>query len=308
MNGNNEEMLDGQAQTQVDPNDLGAAFESYQHFKRENSQTDLSSEDESGTGAEVDNVSTDVSTTDNDGDLGGSSSSDSIADEGDDDGLPDEIDFAAITSSIDRQLAENAIANTKQYFSENNIRHWDISDLVEYEKDYDGNPTGNILFKDPDHKGKYISRSEARAWCNDTNSDIDKKFREIASAEMRKLKQQNGPKYDLINFCETTYKSLDKNEIETLNILIEPYAIVANNQIIGYRCDLNQAAATARNIVARNKQQYKREQPRVEVPVSQPSLDMPSSASSSSTTPVDPNDLGAAMAAYQAQRRANKKR
>ena len=217
---------------------------------------------------------------------------------------PEEYDYSAPRNKVIENIKSQALAETKKMFADEGIdvvNGLTLNDLIERPVDRNGNPTGEVLFKDPDHPGKYISRNDARAWVNDYNADVQAEFNRIANEKYNELIGTAKPIMELMDFAPK-FDKMDKMSQDLLADMIEPYAIKNGNQIIGYNCDLNAAAKQVEKMVGRINKMYPAQQ--AESPVTTPEVDIKSGNGGADSKTEEPKNIEEAMKLF---RKQNKK-
>ena len=217
---------------------------------------------------------------------------------------PEEYDYSAPRNKVLENIKSQALAETKKMFSDEGIdvvNGLTLNDLIERPVDRNGEPTGEVLFKDPDHPGKYISRNDARAWVNDYNADVKAEFNRIANEKYNELMGNAKPIMELMDFAPK-FDKMDKMSQDLLADMIEPYAIKNGNQIVGYNCDLNAAAKQVEKMVGRIQKLYPSQQ--AESPVTTPEVDIKSGNAGDSSKDEEPKNIEEAMKLF---RKQNKK-
>ena len=217
---------------------------------------------------------------------------------------PEEYDYSAPRNKVLENIKSQALAETKKIFSDEGIdvvNGLTLNDLIERPVDRNGNPTGEVLFKDPDHPGKYISRNDARAWVNDYNADVKAEFNRIANEKYNELIGTAKPIMELMDFAPK-FDKMDKMSQDLLADMIEPYAIKDGNRIIGYNCDLNAAAKQVEKMVNRINKMYPSQQ--AESPVTTPEVDIKSGNAGDNSKDEEPKNIEEAMKLF---RKQNKK-
>ena len=216
----------------------------------------------------------------------------------------EEYDYSAPRNKVIENIKSQALAETKKIFSDEGIdivNGLTLNDLIERPVDRNGNPTGEVLFKDPDHPGKYISRNDARAWVNDYNADVKAEFNRIANEKYNELVKHAQPIMELMDFAPK-FDNMDKMSQDLLADMIEPYAIKDGSRIVGYNCDLNAAAKQVEKMVSRIQKMYPSQQ--AESPITTPEVDIKSGNSGDSSKTEEPKNIEEAMKLF---RKQNKK-
>ena len=216
----------------------------------------------------------------------------------------EEYDYSAPRNKVLENIKSQALAETKKMFSDEGIdvvNGLTLNDLIERPVDRTGEPTGEVLFKDPDHPGKYISRNDARAWINDYNADVKAEFNRIANEKYNELMSNAKPIMELMDFAPK-FDKMDKMSQDLLADMIEPYAIKNGNQIVGYNCDLNAAAKQVEKMVSRINKLYPSQQ--TNAPVTTPEVDIKSGNNGGNSKDEEPKNIEEAMKLF---RKQNKK-
>lgn len=216
----------------------------------------------------------------------------------------EEYDYSAPRNKVLENIKSQALAETKKMFAEEGIDIMNgltLNDLIERPVDRNGNPTGEVLFKDPDHPGKYISRNDARAWVNDYNADVKAEFNRIANEKYNELMGNAKPIMELMDFAPK-FDKMDKISQDLLADMIEPYAIKDGSRIVGYNCDLNAAAKQVEKMVGRIQKLYPSQQ--AESAVTTPEVDIKSGNAGDNSKDEEPKNIEEAMKLF---RKQNKK-
>ena len=295
-------------ETQVqesEPSNIAEAFKLISRTNKEVPESDVSAAEPSGEAGTSDSEPEDSSPAVVP--TGGQEPSEVSPADGDVGGLTnqsEEYDYSAPRNKVLENIKSQALAETKKMFSDEGIdivNGLTLNDLIERPVDRNGNPTGEVLFKDPDHPGKYISRNDARAWVNDYNADVKAEFNRIANEKYNELMGNAKPIMELMDFAPK-FDKMDKMSQDLLADMIEPYAIKNGNQIIGYNCDLNAAAKQVEKMVGRIQKMYPSQQ--AESPVTTPEVDIKSGNSGDSSKTEEPKNIEEAMKLF---RKQNKK-
>ena len=290
---------------ETEPSNIAEAFKLISRTNKEVPASDVSAPDSGGEAGTSDSEPEDSSPTvvpaggqeqeqvpSTDGNIGGLTNQ------------PEEYDYSAPRNKVIENIKSQALAETKKMFADEGIdvvHGLTLNDLIERPVDRNGNPTGEVLFKDPDHPGKYISRNDARAWVNDYNADVQAEFNRIANEKYNELIGTAKPIMELMDFAPK-FDKMDKMSQDLLADIIEPYAIKNGNQIVGYNCDLNAAAKQVEKMVGRIQKMYPAQA--AEAPITTPEVDIKSGNSGADSKSEEPKNIEEAMKLF---RKQNKK-
>ena len=207
-------------------------------------------------------------------------------------------DYSTYRDGLVSELRKAAFDKVNQEFQNQGIQKISVSQL--YQRDED---RGTVTFLNPDNPSRpFESRAEAQAFCEAFNKDIDMEFRKAMQAEYNRLNDQYKPTMELIDFAPK-FEKFSQVKQDIIDDLIEPYEIRANDgKIIGYRCNLDSAAAQADKILARFPQQQVAEEPKEEPKSSEPALDMKSHAAGGAGKGKEPKTLEEAMRMVQQEK------
>jgi len=184
-------------------------------------------------------------------DDGGSGEADSVA--GGYTAIGDDVDLGSVREGLTQRIQQEAIKQTRQRFSEANIKNIDIDDL--YRRDEN---TGRVEFHNPDDPDRpFESRYEAQQWVDAFNKQVNNRFAREAQKTMNELSSLQKPMFELLDFIPQ-YQKLSAEEQEILEDLIEPYGITnGNGEVVGYSISLPGMANQAKKIAKR----FAKEQP-----------------------------------------------
>ncbi len=207
------------------------------------------------------------------------------------------IDSNAYNKAIIQQTRQLAAQAAAKEFKEKNYRKITVMDLRTQDD------RGNVSYNDPDHPNRsFNSRYEAQQWVDSFNQQVDYDFKQVSSKYEKQYAEKVRPTIEMMNFIPT-YNKMDANTREMFDTIIEGNEIVANGQIVGYRCNLQAAAKQAQkaasrfvsgNTILRAAQAKK---------VSRPSTDMKSHGSSSGKVgDPEPKTIEEALKLYNKQK------
>ena len=207
------------------------------------------------------------------------------------------IDSNAYNKAIIQQTRQLAAQAAAKEFKEKNYRKITVMDLRTQDD------RGNVSYNDPDHPNRsFNSRYEAQQWVDSFNQQVDYDFKQVSSKYEKQYAEKVRPTIEMMNFIPT-YNKMDANTREMFDTIIEGNEIVANGQIVGYRCNLQAAAKQAQkaasrfvsgNTILRAAQAKK---------VSRPSTDMKSHGSSSGKVgDHEPKTIEEALKLYNKQK------
>ena len=255
----NKELVD-ETQATPAPTDIAEAFKMYNQANRaaaeepvasgEIGQSDDAGAGEQGTGEPVSesNLGAEESvgdtlasgSTDTEGGLGGSTT------------LVEPVDYSPAKQEVLKNIQSRAVDEVRKELKEQQIDLWSITDIRIEEKDRDGNPTGRILYRnpdDPDHP--FTSRADAQAYIVSINEEIQNLFRKRVNEKQQELLQQSLPTLQMMDFAPT-YQKMSQIEQDVFDDLVAPYAINdAQGNIIGFNVNLDAVANTAKQLAKR---------------------------------------------------------
>lgn len=224
-------------------------------------------------------------------------------------------DFRAAQQQLNKQLQQQAMREVYDVFQKNGIKNqWSIADL--YDKD---EQSGRVRFRNPDVNDErdpdayFRTRKEADDWVRSMNTQIGQQFQMEVRKKYAEIYNEQTPRFQLMQFAPI-YSRLDDVTKGVLEDIVEDYAIVRNNEVIGFSCDLGQALAQAQRIVSRlPKQQQAQQQPAQQAQQKQqqatePAMDMQSSGGEGTGNNGEPRDINEAMAMLNAQRKEERKK
>lgn len=202
---------------------------------------------------------------------------------------------------------------TYDMFQNNGIKNqWSIADL--YEKD---EQSGRVRFRNPDVSDErdpdayFKTRKEADDWVRSMNTQIGQQFQMEVRRKYAEMYREETPRFQLMQFAPV-YNSLDEVTKGVLEDIVEDYAIVRNNEVVGFNCDLGKALAQAQRIVGRLPRQQQQQQPEQQQQqqqkqagqqASEPAMDMQSSGGSGTGNNREPRDINEAMAMLNEQKK-----
>lgn len=211
------------------------------------------------------------------------------------------IDFDSRRQDILRGIQQQALSDVRQEFKKNGIEYVEIEQL--YQRDEN---TGRVTFKNPDDpRNPFSSRSEAQAWVEAFNKQIDTRFRQEVNKKQQQLVGDSAPTLRLISFAPK-YQALSQTEREIMDDLLEGHGVRnRQGQVVGYNVDLDAVAAQAKRIAKRMKPQQPEAQPVQQQQASGPAMDMPTGTGTANDA-KEPKTLGEALKMFDAQKN-NKK-
>lgn len=301
MNGSEPEVTEGaqaeQAVAYAEPKDLNSAFLSLRQAGEPMVENPVDDGQEVQPELEPDESGSDIGGEDPVG-LG----EDDAVDAG---GYADGFDGIAVEAAqrdLIKSVNEQATRYANQYFEEQGIRKFGMSDL--YRRD---EQSGRVTFENPDDPSRpFQSRAEAQQWIDAVNSEIDREWQRVARDAQQRYAEDAAPAARMLAFAKT-YDEMSADEQDIFDELIAPYEVKSNGKVVGYSCDLNraheQAVRIAGRYAARNTAAGDEGQDRKEP--SGPAMDMKSTGSEEQTAgkPEEPANLAEALAMYQKQKR-----
>lgn len=297
--------VDSQAQAPSEPVDLTQAF---QMLRESNKETTEAAEPETTTtepvgdsGANIQSAVQPVESASsqtesyvpdsNNGsdDLGGSSAS-----------QPGN-DYASAGQGIINRVREQARQEVLNEFKDHNIRLIGINDIYERSDD------GTVKFNNPDDpRHPFASRTEAQAWVDSMNAQINTEYQNRIAKRAGELWQEAQPEMQVIQFAPY-YERMDATTQGIFDQLIEPYSVMRDGKLVGFNCNLAAMANQAIKIVQSlnlkpqiNQQQQQTQQQKPENTT--PAMDMKSGVGESSDN-TEPKDINEAMMILQKQRK-----
>lgn len=185
------------------------------------------------------------------------------------------IDYNAYAREMIDDVGTEASRAVLKEFHDQGIQKFNTQML--YQRD---DETGEVTFVNPESPSNpFKSRTEAQAWCDSINADIDAEFKRMVSQKKQEIVEGIAPSLRLLQFAPT-FERMSPLEQEIFDDIIEGYEVYNDrNEIIGYSIDLNSAAKRALTFAAKyggNIQPQQEQQRRN----SGPAVDMKSSSSS----------------------------
>lgn len=201
---------------------------------------------------------------------------------------------------FDRILFNNAVTATNTIFEKEGIstRRLTTRDLAEPVLDRDGNPTGDIRYRNLDVADEhapnayFTDRSSARRFLEDYNKDLEEGY----AATVRQQKAELDKTYQItksyLQFVPRL-QAADKTTQEIFNELVQPYGVRdAQGNFMGYNTNLNTALQQAESLSKRlQATQPKAAEPKA---ASTPAVDM--NSSSNGAEEAEPTNLSEALA------------
>ncbi len=217
-------------------------------------------------------------------------------------------DYAAAKTSLIKSLQDQAIAHVNQQFEQQGLVPMSVGDL--YTKD---ERSGEVRFMNPDTGKPFNSRAEAQAHVDTVNKQLTDFYKQNIRQVGRQLLQENDATIKLYDFAPELGK-MDKVKRSIFDGIVAPYAVVKNNMVVGYNCDLNQALRQTDAVVNNMRQYYKAAEPtqspveasKPPVPSTGPAMDMKSGGGAQAGLDKEPADIQEAMKMYNEQKRAKK--
>lgn len=209
------------------------------------------------------------------------------------------VDYGSYRNDLTDSINKQAIDETRKLFNEQGIEKLSVRQLAKRDES-----TGEIVFENPDNPRRpFTSRSEAQQWCDSFNRDVDEEFKRTAMEKRSQLLEQYKPAMQMIDFA-AKFSKFDKLKQEVIDEIIAPYAITSNNQVVGYRCDLDKAAEQADKLIAKLGNGMLREStPKAKPNGSGPATDISGSGTPSSEIEAEPKNLSEALAMYNKSKR-----
>lgn len=210
-----------------------------------------------------------------------------------------------LVDSVRRQAAMAA----NQKFEEAGLSKITLSSL--YNRDEN---TGRVTFVNPDNPDRpFESRSEAQAWVDSYNKEIEAEWVNYANEMQKKFAQDTLPAARLIQFAPV-YDKMDDQTKQVFDTIIEPYSVKdSSGMVIGYSCDLSAAHDQARKLVgvfgssSGNISQSNTESQQPAVPASGgPALDAVTSGTGTASESDEPKNLQEAFKLLNKQKKEKK--
>lgn len=215
------------------------------------------------------------------------------------------FDVSAYQKNLEDSIRIQAAQMAANDFEKAGYRKLSIMDLRTQDD------RGNVTFENPDNKSRpFQSRMEAQAWIDSFNKQVEADFDREARKHAGKLREQSKPMMEMISFMGK-YHAMPNDTKEIFDDLIDPYAIMSNGNVIGFKCNLETAARQAEAIAKRfrkpEQQQQQQQQQQQPAQPQRPSMDLPSKGSSSGTVgDPEPKTIAEAIALYQKQKNGGK--
>jgi len=252
----NKELVD-ETQAASTPTDIAEAFKMYNQANRAAAEEPLAS-GETGDAVSSENNNEGSVSTEPDGT--GNIASDTIGNIEEDTGgslggsttLVEPVDYSPAKQEVLKNIQNRAVDEVRKELKEQQIDLWSITDIRIEEKDRDGNPTGRILYRnpdDPDHP--FSNRADAQAYITSINDEIQNLFRRRVNEKQQELLQQSLPTLQMMDFAPT-YQGMSQIEKDVFDDLVAPYAINdGQGNIIGFNVNLDSVANTAKQVAKR---------------------------------------------------------
>lgn len=214
------------------------------------------------------------------------------------------FDYNQIGRAYIDTVNKMAANSTNRLFRENNVRKATINDL--YTKD----KSGRVSFTNPDDPNRpFSSRYEAQQWVESFNNQIDEEWRTTARQYQSQYARDIMPTLNMIKFG-AKFDRMSEAEQDIFDSVIEQYAVKdPSGDVIGYSCDLDAAAATAKRIYERtgsNKQQAQQQVAQTKVQGTGPAIDAKTSGSNNAQnqTKKTPKTMSEAFQIINAEKKA----
>jgi len=164
------------------------------------------------------------------------------------------FDPNAYGQQVLKDIRQLVIQTKRKEWNDKGYKPFSVQDLARRDE-----RTGRIYYVNPDdgqqewERPGYagIDREKATAWVNSFNQELNNKWKQECSEAERNYVQQAMPLFRLAAFAPT-YQSMSQAERDVIDELTEPYAIRNNRgDVIGFNCDLDQMARSAKAIASR---------------------------------------------------------
>lgn len=201
-------------------------------------------------------------------------------------------------------MQEQAARDATSEFQKHGVKMMSIKDI--YRRDEDG----TVHFDNPDDpRREFSSRTEAQAWVDSMNKEINRSWNEEVRKRTQELYKQAQPAIMLLEFAPA-YDAMDETVKAVFNDLVEPYSVYnQQGDIIGFSCNLNKMATQAQTIARRfggERQESKSKDAPVSVSKDQgPALDIKTGSGQQGADETEPKTIEEAMAILQKTRRQN---
>lgn len=207
-----------------------------------------------------------------------------------------QYDYSGAMKYFDDQSKKQAVQAVAKRFKDAGIEKANLGMLVERDE-----RTGEVTFKNPDSPGrKFSGRKEAQDWVESFNKQVDAEFRNAVNKEYRDSRKGSAPTMNLLRFANE-FMSMTPQEQDVLDDIVDQYAVRnRKGQVVGYSCNLQQAAQQARKIAARYSQAYSQQpqQRQQQAPAKRPATKMKTSSTGKAPS-KEPTNLEEAMRIYQ---------
>lgn len=205
------------------------------------------------------------------------------------------VDYSSYARGLLDETAMQASKLVAQEFASQDIKKFSTQML--YQRDEN---TGEVTFVNPESPSTpFKSRTEAQAWCDSINADIEAEFNKAVQQKQHEIIEEIAPTLRLLQFAPV-FDSMSELEQEIFDDIIEGYEVYNDSgEVIGYNCDLNSAAKQAQRFAKKYGGNSSLGQVVNQENISSgPAVDMKSSSTSAQGKAdlKDPKDLGEAMA------------
>ena len=202
---------------------------------------------------------------------------------------------------FDRVLLNNAVNATNAIFEKEGIstRKLTTRDLAEPVLDYNGNPTGDIHYRNLDVADEkaanayFTDRSAARRFLEDYNKDLEEGYAATVRQQKEELDKQYRVTKEYLKFVPKLNKA-DETTRAIFNELVQPYGVQdASGNFMGYSTNLDTAFKQAQSLAKRISSTQSKQQQTPQHTASTPAVDM--NSSSNGGEEQEPTNLSEAL-------------
>lgn len=202
---------------------------------------------------------------------------------------------------FDRVLLSNAVSAASAIFEKEGIstRRLTTRDLAEPVLDYNGNPTGDIHYRNLDVADEkaanayFTDRSAARRFLEDYNKDLEEGYAATVRQQKEELDKQYKVTKEYLKFVPKL-NSADETTRAIFNELVQPYGVQdASGNFMGYSTNLDTALKQAQSLAKRISSTQSQQQKSQTSTASTPAVDM--NSSSNGAEEQEPANLSEAL-------------
>lgn len=153
-------------------------------------------------------------------------------------------DYDEVQQNLLQSIRRQAAMATNEKFKQEGIEKITLTQL--YQRDEN---TGRVTFYNPDNPDiPFDNRAQAQAWVDSYNQQVETEWVNYANRMQQEYAQQALPAARLMQFAPT-YDAMDERTRKFFDVIINPYGVKdSTGALIGFSCDLNAAAAQARQL------------------------------------------------------------